>query len=221
MKHADQPFQFVTAPFLSRINNQVAANLAELQDGIAHATDESIFYHTFQTLGRHHFRTEGFSNDFAQWTLAALNRAQLAERLASIDVRDYLGIAELRSDLLRIVSDYCAAEPRDKRLSALEPFYFCEAVHVAVPLDLTASTLLEFRDCVSHASNASFYHHFIASRLRLQLRTNDFSHWLEHNLDLPELARRCNRIDIYAHTIESARQLLTEQIDQELKHARN
>ena len=221
MKQADQPFQFVTSPFLSRINNHVAANLAELRDGIAHASDESIFYHTFQTLGRNHFRTEGFSNDFAQWVLAAMNRAQLAERLASIDVRDYLGIAELRSDVLRIVSDHCAAEPRDERLSAFEPFYFCEAVQIMVPLDLKANNLLELRDGVMHTSNASFYHHFIASRLRLQLKTNDFSHWLEHNLGLAELGRRCNRIDIYAHTIESARQLLIGHIEQELAHDRN
>src|SRR5262245_29407527 len=187
MIEAVQTFQFVTAPFLSRINNQVATNLSDLRDGIDHASDASIFYHTFQTLGRHHFRTEGFSNDFAQWTLAAINRAPLAERLASIDVRDYLGIAELRADLRRIVSDHCAGEPRDEHLSALEPFYFCEAVEVTVPLDLSASDLLEFRDAVSHTSHASFYHHFIASRLRLQLRTNDFSHWLENNLELSDL----------------------------------
>jgi hypothetical protein len=30
-----------------------------------------------------HFLTEGFSNDFAQWVLAGLNRPQLAKRLAA------------------------------------------------------------------------------------------------------------------------------------------
>jgi len=113
MKEAEQPFQFVTAPFLSRINNQVATTLSELRDGLDHATDASVFYHTFQTLGRNHFLTEGFSNDFAQWVLASLNRAGLAERLGGIDVRDYLSVTELRTDLLRMIYEHCEAEPRD------------------------------------------------------------------------------------------------------------
>ena len=221
MKESEQPFQFVTAPFLSRINNQVAGTLSELRDAIDHASDGSIFYHTFQTLGRHHFLTEGFSNDFAQWVLAALNRASLAERLGGIDVRDYLSIAELRADLVRMIQEHCAAEPRDAELSAFEPFYFCESVEVRAPLDLTARNLEEFRNGIAHVSHASFYHHFIASRLRLQLRTNDFSYWLENNLEMPDLARQCNRIDIYAHTLDTARQAMLRTIDQELKYAHN
>jgi len=221
MKEAEQPFQFVTAPFLSRINNQVAGTLSELRDGLDHATDASIFYHTFQTLGRHHFLTEGFSNDFAQWVLASLNRAGLAERLAGIDVRDYLSMAELRSDLLRMILEHCEAEPRDAQLSAFEPFFFCEAVEVTAPLDLEARTLEQFRDGVAHIGHASFYHHFIASRLRLQLKTNDFSYWLENSLGLVELASRCNRIDIYAHTLDTARQKMIGTINQELRHDRN
>lgn len=221
MKESEQPFQFVTAPFLSRINNQVAGTLEELRDGIDHASDASIFYHTFQTLARHHFLTEGFSNDFAQWVLAALNRASLAERLGGIDVRDYVSIAELRADLLRMIKEHCESEPRDATLSGFEPFYFCEAVEVTAPLDLTARTLAEFRDGIAHIGHASFYHHFIASRLRLQLKTNDFSYWLENNLGMPELASRCNRIDIYAHTLDTARKTMLGTIDQELQYAHN
>jgi hypothetical protein len=221
VKEADQPFEFDTAPFLSRINNQVAGNLAELRDGIAHSSDASIFYHTYQTLGRNHFLTEGFSNDFAQWVLAALNRAGLAERLAGIDVRDYVSIAEIRADLVRMITDHCEADPRDAQLSAFEPFYFLEAVEVTVPLGVTASNLAEFRNGINHIGHASFYHHFIASRLRLQLQTNDFSHWLENSLGLPELARRCNQIDVYANTIDTVRQKMTAYIDQELRYDRH
>src|ERR1700727_2022727 len=102
MTTADQPFQFATASYLTRVENQRVQTIAELDVAINEASDASIFYHTFQTLGRHHFLTEGFSNDFAQWVLAGLNQPQLAERLASIDVRDYVSLAELRADLRRI-----------------------------------------------------------------------------------------------------------------------
>src|SRR5262245_60171771 len=111
MIQAETLFQFVAAPFLSLIDNQIAHTLAEFEDGIEHASDASIFYHTYQTLGRHHYLTEGFSNDFAQWVLASLNRPQLAERMGGIDVRDYVSIAELRGDLLRMVIEHREADP--------------------------------------------------------------------------------------------------------------
>ena len=82
MKRAEHPFQFVAVSYLTRIGNQIATTLGELRDGLEKCSDASIFYHTFQSLGRHHFLTEGFSNDFAQWTLAACNRPGLAEALA-------------------------------------------------------------------------------------------------------------------------------------------
>ena len=51
----EQPFQFVTAAYLMRIENQRAMTIAELADAVGEASDGSIFYHTFQTLGQHHF----------------------------------------------------------------------------------------------------------------------------------------------------------------------
>ena len=216
MTTARQAFQFVTASYLTRVENFKADNIAGLEAGLGEAGDSTIFYHTFQTLGQHHFLTEGFSNDFAQWTLAALNRAQLAEQLAGVDVRDYSSLADLRGDLHRMVMDYCEAHPRDTHQCAFEPFYFCESVVVTVPLGAQAHTLAEFREILMCLSHASFYNHFIASRLRLQLGTNDFSHWFANSLDLPDLARRANRIDIYTNTLDSARDELVGLVDREL-----
>jgi len=216
MKTAERPFQFVTASYLTRIGNCKAANLAELGEGLEKSSDASIFYHTFQTLSRHHFLTEGFSNDFAQWVLAACNRAELAEQLASLDIRDYLSLAELRSDLLRIVAEYCANNARYALQEAFEPFFFCEAIEVAVPLGVEARTLEEFRAGLERLSHASFHYHFIASRLRLHLRTNDFSNWLENSLGLHALAQRVNRADIYTNTLDSARAKLVALVNEEL-----
>ena len=75
MNAAPQPFQFVTAAYLTRIENQRAMTIHELLACLDQASDAAIFYHTFQTLGQHHFLTEGFSNDFAQWVLALVESA--------------------------------------------------------------------------------------------------------------------------------------------------
>jgi Family of unknown function (DUF5752) len=123
-----------------------------------HCSDASIFHHTFQTLSIHHFLTEGFSNDFAQWVLAVVNRDALAEQLAALDMRDF-----------------CQQHPEFAKQSALEPFYFCESLEVTLPTGRTARTLDEFREGISPFSHSGFYFHYISSRLRLQLLTNDFS----------------------------------------------
>jgi hypothetical protein len=216
VKTAEHPFHFVTASYLTRIGNHKATTLGELAQGLESSSDASIFYHTYQSLSRHHFLTEGFSNDFAQWVLAACNRAELAERLAGLDIRDYLSLAELRRDLLRLVTEYCANNPQYARQEGFEPFFFCEAIEVAVPLGVEVRTLEEFRAGLEKLSHASFYFHFIASRLRLHLRTNDFSNWLENSLGLEALARQVNRVDIYTHTLDSARAKLIALVEEEL-----
>ena len=215
MNTAETPFAFCSVSYLTCIGNQSAATLEELRRGLEECSDASIFYHTYQTLGAHHFLTENFSNDFAQWAMADANRNDLGEHLAALDVRDYLSLAGLRADLCRIVGDFCAAHPEYAKQEALERFYFCEGVEVTIPLGLTASTLEEFRDGILHLSHAGFYFHFISSRLRLQLQTNDFSHWLANELDLKLLAKRINQIDIYTNTLDSTRVEMLRLIDRQ------
>src|SRR5579864_3574496 len=166
MNTTNQPFQFATAAYLTCVENHKAETVSELYDALEQASDAAIFYHTFQSLGRYHFLTEGFSNDFAQWVLAALNQPLLAERLAGIDVRDYVGLAELRADLRQILAEYAGQHPQQARQAAFEPFYFCSAIEVTAPLPWDAKTLAGLRAGLERMSHASFYHHFIASRLR-------------------------------------------------------
>jgi len=212
---AEMPFQFCAVSYLTRIGNQSASTIEEMGHALRECSDESIFYHTFQTLGAHHFLTENFSNDFAQWAMADANRNDLGERLASLDVRDYVSIAALRSDLCRIVAEYCAAFPEFAKQAALERFYFCEGVEVTIPFGLQARTLEEFRQGIERLSHDAFYFHFISSRLRLQLLTNDFSQWIANGLGLRTLAETINKIDIYTNTIDSTRAKILRLIDRE------
>ena len=216
MKVAEQPFQFFVASYIPRISNQKAKNLEELQKGLASCGDGCIFYHTFHSLGRHHFLTEGFSDDFAHWVLAALNQAALAEQLAALDIHDYRSIAELRTDLHHSVAQYCEAHPTEARQTAFEPFHFCDTIEVSVRLGREARTLEEFRRELERLSHDSLYFHFIASRLRLQLRSNDFSIWFASALGLTALAERANGIDIYANTLDSIQAKLLALVDSDL-----
>jgi len=212
---AETPFEFFTVSYLTRIGNQSAGNLEELLAGLEQCSDASIFHHTFQTLSSHHFLTEGFSNDFAQWALAEAGRDALAEQFAALDIRDYTSIAALRDDLCRVLRDFIAAFPQFSRQEALDRFYFCESLEVTMPCCPKATTLDEFRHGVATISHASFHFHFVTSRLRLQFRSNDFSNWLAGSLGLNPLAENINHIDIYTNTLDSARAKMLRLVDRE------
>ncbi|MGA3210521.1 MAG: DUF5752 family protein [Terriglobales bacterium] len=210
---AGKPFYFNSAARLLRILPEQAGNLNELLVGLRSVPDDSIFQHTFQTLQEHHFIRAGFSNDFAHWASAACSEVGLAERLASLDVRDFISISDLRKLLVEIVERYLADNPRAGERTAMERFYFCASDTVMIPTPFVARTLKEFNECIGQVSIHSIHHHFIEARLRLRLNSNDFSQWLTEELGLVESAARIDRIDIYTSTLEGVRRKINRILD--------
>lgn len=213
MRIAQNPFVFMTAGYLTRICAQRAHSLRELLEHLRTTSDAAIFNHTFQTLEHYHFLRQGFSNDWAQWTLAAGNEPRLAEQLAALDIRRYETVAGIRADLVAILDRFLREHPQAADRRAFEPFYFCEAHTLALPCGQQATSLEEFCQILPALSIHSLHYHFIAARLRPPLQFyNDFSHWFTTSLDLPELAERIDHIDIYTNTLEGVRQLILAEI---------
>jgi len=213
LRWAGAPFYFNSAAHLTRIGREKATNLGELLAGMKACPDASIFQHTFQTLREHHFIREGFSNDFAHWAFAACNEVGLAERLSVIDVREVTSVVGLRERLVNITSEYLEQNPRARDRAAFEPFYFCASESVVIPTPYVARNLAEFSEALHKVSRHSIYYHFIDARLRLKLNTNDFSLWLENELDLGVVADRINGIDIYTQTLQDVRRAILRIID--------
>lgn len=213
---ARAPFYFNSAAHLLRISRDKATTLEELLAAIRDCSDACIFQHMFQTLEEHHFIREGFSNDFSHWAFAACNEIALAERLAALDVRDFTSIESLRARLIEILGSYLEKNPRAATRTAMEPFYLMAADLVVVPTPYVARNLEEFADGLSKVSVHSIYYHFIDARLRIKLNSNDFSVWLEEELDMGTAADRLNRIDIYTSTLEGVRRSIQRIIQAEM-----
>ena len=211
-KKAKLPFDFHISPHLIKITEQQAFSVRELYEGIKVCSDASIFYHTFQSLHDHHFITEGFSNDFAQWISASCEEEKLAEKVAGLDIREYTKIEALRDAIVDTMLAFLNDKKNRLEKRADEPFYFLESVNVILPTGLFAEDLRQFCECLAQTSIHSISFHFIESRLRLDLSTSDFSRWIEEELDLPELAEDIDEIDIYTNTLEGIRQKLIETI---------
>jgi hypothetical protein len=211
-----KPFYFNTSAHLLRISSQKATTLGELLEALRVCPDDSIFQHTFRTLQEHHFIREGFSNDFAHWALAACNEPGLAEQLASVDVREFTSLGELRDRFVQIVEKHLQLNPADRSRAAEETFYFCASDIVVMPTNFVANTMQDFANGLREVSVHSIHHHFIEARLRLKLMSNDFSQWLYEDVGLTDAARALNRVDIYTATLEDVRTQIVHAVERAL-----
>jgi hypothetical protein len=209
-------FYFNTSAHLVRITRQKANTLSEFLDALRDCPEGSIFQHTFRTLQEHHFIREGFSNDFAHWAVSACNEPSLAEGLASVDVREFTSVADLRGRFIQIVSDFLQRNPAAATRAARETFYFCASESIVIPTNFVAHTLKEFAEGLRGVTVHCIHHHFIEARLRLKLMSNDFSQWLYEDMSLTEAARQLNRIDIYTMTLEDVRNQIVRIVERAL-----
>jgi hypothetical protein len=212
-----KPFYFNTSEHLLRIGRQKATTLAELLQALYTCPEDSIFQHTFRTLQEHHFIRQGFSNDFAHWSLSACHEPALAEQLASVDVHEFTAISGLRQRMTEILREFLEKHPKSGSRPAHEPFYFCAADICVLPTAFAPDTLAGFVDGLRRVSVHSIHHHFIEARLRLKLMSNDFSQWLLEEVNLPDTARAVNRIDIYTATLEGVRQQIIRIVERALQ----
>lgn len=210
-KEAREPFQFVSAFYLILVGLDTAHTLRELAKQLATVSQDSIFCHTFHSLETHHYTY--YSSDFAQWAMAACNESELAERLGAIDVRQFVELNDLRSALIHAIDNHVRANPSSADRPAFEPFFFSETRGVSLPADARASNLSELAEGIRHISLHSLHYHFVNSRLRLHLRTNDFSYWIEKELGLPDLAAQVNRVDFYTNTLSEVREGILNSIE--------
>jgi len=217
LRKPSKPFYFNTSEHLLRIGRQKATTLAELLQALQTCPEDSIFQHTFRTLQEHHFIRQGFSNDFAHWSLSACNEPILAEQLASVDVREFTAIEGLRGRMVEIVDEFLEKHPRSGSHAGHEPFYFCASDIVVLPTAFVADSLAEFLAGLNQVSVHSIHHHFIEARLRLHRMSNDFSQWLEEEVGLPEAGESIERIDIYTNTMEGVRRQIAGIVEQVLK----
>ena len=211
LKRAKHPFEFVAASYLIRICPERAWTLGELAQNLTKVSAGSIFYHTFQSLESHHYTS--FSNDFGQWAMASCNEPVLAEELAAIDLRDSRSLEELRHILVATVESYLSKYPQVADRPAYQPFYFCEASEMVINLGSRAYNLQELSAGIRQLSLHTLHHNFISSRLREPFRVNDFSNWVEHELEMPQLAAQLNQIDFYMNTLEGVRKEILQTIE--------
>lgn len=213
------PFHFQTSSDLVVLTGQRANTPAELAKLLETCDDGCLFHHMFAVLLGQHFVSERYANEFAHWLHTAAGEPSLAERVAAIDIRDFVTLQNLRTHLLSLFEDYFQENPGVGSRAARFPFHLCRSVGVVMPIGRVAHGFEDFAAYVQAATKRTIFYHFVEARLRLGFQSNDFSWWLETQCGRSDLAARVNRLDFYHHTLGSVRTRIAEIIASEVQAA--
>ena len=214
---AREAFHFYTSQNLTFLTGRRAKDLPELLAGIREAKESSIYHHTHHFLARHEFLSPEPPNDFAYWISCILQEKVLGEEVASIDLREYANLEDIRKKIINVIENSTALDA-DQRLRHAPPgeeFHFMETQSFVFPTRYVATSLVEFRECLERVSTHSIYFHVFEARLRE--RESDFSFWLRNSLHETKLALEFLQFDPYTQTLENLRRTLIRLADQRLK----
>jgi len=209
-------FQFCSSASLEKLTGRKADNLDGLLELVKTCSSSSIFYHTFSAFRKLREIQTPYTNDFAVWIARHLNEEALAEKLLAIDLAEYNTIESLRARIIQLLEDHRSENHLLFERTVTEPFYLYSLVRFVYLTDKFAYDLSSFRQLLDTISIDSIYYHFIESRLQTHLKSDDFSSWIEENLNYKELAENIRNIDINIYTLEELRVRIGELIDEHL-----
>jgi hypothetical protein len=205
-------FRFMTKSDLSVLLGRKARNAVELHAGLREVPAMSVYFHTHRFLQQHHYLSPEPPNDFAYWVTNVLNDDILGERLASIDIMQFVSIEEIRQQFLSLLEEYLKSAERIIDCPRGEEFHFMSCQVFAFPTPYVATTLGEFRDMVEKVSIESIYYHMFDARMRPEFGNNDFSIWLRDS-GYPDLATAIQALDPYSRTLEGLRKAVIKLIE--------
>jgi len=214
---SNEPFHFYTRQNLTYLTGRKARNLQELLDGIREAPSATIYHHTHHYLQQHEFLSPEPPNDFAYWITNVLQNDVLGERIASIDLRQYFRLHDIKSKIINVIEDAIQkGSDQTCTVPAGEEFHFMKSQTFVFPTKYIAHNLTEFRECLQSVTIFSIYYHMFESRLRLQQEFCDFSYWLSNTLGEEQLAKEVMKLDPYTRTLENLRQALVRLVAKRL-----
>lgn len=214
MQQMNKTFEFMQSVSLLKTTGRRARDLRELRAGIEGASNESIFYHTYQYFLKGHMLE--YTNDFAQWAGESLEERMLAEQISSVDPYEFSDVQGLKNKALEVIDDYLKTFPEPREVMPGNEFYFTEAITIVFRAGIRAHNLAEFLIAIRYIDAGSLYYHFYDARARLGSGRDDFSEWFEE-LGEKDLAEKIKAIDPFMHTLEGIREHIIEAVDNNVR----
>ncbi len=218
LQRAKVPFHFYTRLHLLELTGKKARNLKELFEGLKNVPGSVIYHHIHHFLQQHQYLSPEPPNDFAYWAREVLNDDILAEKLFSIDVRDYGTIRSLREKIIAVIEEHLKGTKRPLTVAPKgEEFHFIKSISFIFPTPYRSWDLSEFAEILKKITINVIYFHIFEARLRLEKNNNDFSLWIKDNFQDNELAREIDNLALYSYTMEGLRHKIINLIEERIK----
>ncbi len=206
------PFVFMTSVQSVQLTGIRAASLSELYEGLKEVDGSSIYHHTHRFYRFHSFLSDTSFSDFAFWVGQNLKEETAAERMGSLDLRDYATIRSLRETLLTTLDPLRNMPDRwDRRVPPGLEFHFCRSTSLVMPTGYHAENLEQFIHALERVDTSCIYYHLIEAPLHLESSPryrNDFSEWLANLPGLEEKAQAIAELNPYRWNLEELRERL-------------
>lgn len=203
------PFVLYDAHPLRVATGRNAINLRELLTALREVDAAVLRHHLFRFPLDPAYDFSAFGHELAYWAEVGLQDAVLAERLGNFDPYDNPEPEALRAALVEIVEDHLMESHHVPWARPGGELHFQRSILVAYPTGLQAADLPGLRDAVAQASRGAIYYHFFEARTRLDVRSDDFSAWIEGSLGRADVAAAIRRVDFPALRIEDVRDAVT------------
>jgi len=211
-------FEFHDSISLLSPTGQRASNLKEFLNILEGSEEKVIFHHLYQSHIRSFQKMGEFPNDFANWASDSLEDIALAEKLANFDPYNLKSVSEVKERIIEIVEEHMWDLPTIPWVRPGSEFYFSSATTILLPLDISASSLQEFREAMDIIPDSSLYFHFYEERKRNKDKEHDdFSIWIEENFDAAGLVEKIRAIDFYFFSLEEIRKKIIHILDDHLQ----
>jgi hypothetical protein len=200
-----------------------ASNLEQLLQLVHQVPGSCIYHHTHRFLQQHQYLSPEPPNDFGYWVTNVLGEENLGERLASIDTIQYSTIRSLREKIIETIQNYLKNNPSAKQKFANtgEEFYFLKSISFVLPTPYVAANLKEFAVILNKITIDAIYFHIFEARLRLEKGTNDFSNWIQKELNDKKRADEIARLDPYTYSLEDLRKAMIKIVKGGAVHGQN
>ncbi|HEY7535884.1 MAG TPA: DUF5752 family protein [Thermodesulfobacteriota bacterium] len=213
----NKPFHFYTQLHLIELLGIKAKNPVEVLDALKKVPASSVYYHTHRFLQQHHYLSPEPPNDFAYWISNVLNLEELGESLASIDTVSFKSLEDLRSEYIKILTDYISGGKYFVDCEEGNEFHFMSCKSFILPTPYLAHDLKEFIEILSKITINSIYFHIFEARMRLQRDENDFANWFR-NIGEKKLAKDLSELDPYNITLQGLREDIIDLVKRYAKY---
>lgn len=207
-------FQFFECFALIKMTGRKAADIIEFIEVLRTVSPEAIFHHMHQYFLKPHVIPPEYPNDFAVWVSEFLGERSLAEGLANLNPYEFASIEDLRSAIIKTITDYLKSYPVVRKVLPGQEFFFNEGVTLVIPTGLEAEHMHEFVRMLKEVNNSSIYFHFYEARLRLGKKTDDFSLFLETCLECPSIALSIKKLDPYMYSTDELREKILKLMEE-------